>query len=154
MSKKLVLASLTLALSASYSAVALSQAKPEVMVKQRQAAMTLQGKYFGPLGAMAQGKTPYDAKIVARNAGYLDVLDELAWDDFHPSTRDEKTRALPEIYSEQGKFKEAIERFQMEVKKLNTVARNGNGNEAEVKAQIGAVNKSCAACHDDFRRRQ
>jgi len=35
---------------------AVAQAKPEVLVKQRQAAMTLQGKYFGPLGGMAQAE--------------------------------------------------------------------------------------------------
>ena len=50
---------------------ALAQVKPEILVKQRQSAMTLIGKYFGPLGGMAQGKVPFDAKIVQRNAEYL-----------------------------------------------------------------------------------
>jgi cytochrome c556 len=40
------------------SGEALAQAKPEVLVKQRQAAMTLQGKYFGPMAGMAQGRIP------------------------------------------------------------------------------------------------
>ena len=40
---------------------ALAQAKPETLVKQRQAAMTLQGKYFGPMRMMGLGKMPYDA---------------------------------------------------------------------------------------------
>ena len=34
---------------------ALAQMKPDVMVKQRQAAMTLLGKYFGPVAGMASG---------------------------------------------------------------------------------------------------
>jgi len=53
---------------------AVAQVKPEILVKQRQAAMTLQGKYFGQIGPMAQGAVQYDANIVARNAGFLAAL--------------------------------------------------------------------------------
>ncbi|HYN11048.1 MAG TPA: cytochrome c [Burkholderiales bacterium] len=131
---------------------ALAQVKPEVLVKQRQAAMTLQGKYFGPLGGMAQGKVPYDAQVVQRNAGYLDVLTKLPWDGFDPSTKDQKSQALPEVYSDQAKFKEASERLQSEVAKLVQVSKSGDEN--AVKGQIGAVGKSCGGCHDTFRQKQ
>ena len=47
-----------------------AQAKPETLVKQRQAVMTLHGKYFYPIRAMAQGKVPYDGAIVARNPAH------------------------------------------------------------------------------------
>ena len=97
MNKKIFSACLALAVSAGagYATSAFAQAKPEVLVKQRQAAMTLQGKYFGPLAAMAQGKAPYNADVAARNAAFLDVLSQMAWDGFSPSTKDttEKTRA-------------------------------------------------------------
>lgn len=131
---------------------ALAQVKPEVLVKQRQAAMTLQGKYFGPLGGMAQGKVPYNAQVVQRNAGYLDVLTKLPWDGFDPSTKDQKSQALPEVYSDQAKFKEASERLQSEVAKLVQVSKSGDEN--AVKGQIGAVGKSCGGCHDTFRQKQ
>jgi cytochrome c556 len=131
---------------------ALAQVKPEVLVKQRQAAMTLQGKYFGPLGGMAQGKVPYNAQVVQRNAGYLDVLSKMPWDGFDPSTKGEKSRARPEVYSDQAKFKGAAERFQSEVTKLVQVSKSGDEN--AVKGQIGAVNKACGSCHDDFREKQ
>lgn len=130
----------------------LAQVKPEVLVKQRQGAMTLIGKYFGPLGGMAQGRAPFDAKIVQRNADYLAVLTKMPWDGFDPSTKGEKTRALPEVYSNSGKFKEAAERLQSEVGKLQSVAKNGD--EAATKAQIGAVGKACGGCHDNFRQKQ
>ena len=131
---------------------AFAQVKPEVLVKQRQAAMTLQGKYFGPLGGMAQGKVPYNAQVVQRNAGYLDVLTKLPWDGFDPSTKDQKSQALPEVYSDQAKFKEAAERLQSEVAKLVQVSKSGDEN--AVKGQIGAVGKSCGGCHDTFRQKQ
>lgn len=85
---------------------ALAQAKPEVLVKQRQAKMILQGKYFGPLVGMAQGKVPYDAAVVQRNAGFLDNLTRMAWDGFDPSTRGaEHTKALPAVFDDSAKFK-------------------------------------------------
>jgi cytochrome c556 len=131
---------------------AFAQVKPEVLVKQRQSAMTLIGKYFGPLGGMAQGKVPFDAKIVQRNAGYLDALSEMPWDGFDPSTKGEKSRALPALYEQPDKVKEAVQRFQSEVDKLQQVAKGGD--EGAIKAQIGAVGKACANCHDNFREKQ
>ena len=131
---------------------ALAQAKPDVLVKQRQAAMTLIGKYFGPLGGMAQGRVPYNAQVVQRNSGYLDALVKMPWDGFDPSTKGEKTRALPAVFEYQAKFKEAGERLQSEVGKLAQVSKGGDEN--AVKAQIGAVGKTCAGCHDDFREKQ
>ena len=152
MNQNLLAAGLALALGAGFSANALAQAKPETLVKQRQAAMTLQGKYFGPLGGMAQGKIPYDAGVVARNAGYLEVLAKLPWDGFNANTQGEKSAALPEIWKDQAGFKAAGDRLQDEVGKL--VAATKGGNEATVKAQLGAVGKACGGCHEKFRQKQ
>jgi cytochrome c556 len=131
---------------------ALAQVKPDVLVKQRQSAMTLIGKYFGPLGGMAQGKVPFDAKIVQRNADYLAALSQMPWDGFDPSTKNEKSRALPALFEQPDKAKEAAERFQSEVTKLQQAAKSGD--EAAIKSQIGAVGKACANCHDNFRAKQ
>ena len=140
-----------LALGLSAGAV-FAQQKPEVMVKQRQAVMTLQGKYFGPMAGMAQGKVPYNADVVKRNSAFLDNLSRMAWDGFDPSTKDVKSAALPAIYEQQAKFKEAAARLENEAHKLYQVAQSGD--EAAVKAQIGAVGKACGACHNDFRQKQ
>ena len=152
MKRKLVAATVVASVGAAWLVAAVAQVKPEILVKQRQAAMTLQGKYFGPLAGMAQGKLPYDASIVQRNAGYLDVLDKLPWDGFDPRTRDVKSAALPAIWSEPAKFKEAQERLQSEVSKLVSVSKSGD--EGAVKAQIGTVGKACGNCHENFREKQ
>ena len=151
MKKTVIAAGVVIALGA-VGGAALAQVKPEVLVKQRQSAMTLIGKYFGPLGGMAQGKAPFDAKIVQRNADFLAALVEMPWDGFDPSTKGEKSRALPAIWENPGKVKEAIERLQSEVGKLQSVAKGGD--EGATKAQIGAVGKACAGCHDNFREKQ
>ena len=130
----------------------LAQAKPETLVKQRQAAMTLQGKYIGPIGAMVNGKIPYNADVVARNATYLENLSQMPWDGFHESTKGEKSAARPEIWTEPAKFQEAADRLQAETVKLATAARAKD--EAGVKAQFPAVGKACGACHESFRVKQ
>jgi cytochrome c556 len=149
MKKSLLAAGLAVAVM---SGEALAQAKPEVLVKQRQAAMTLQGKYFGPMAGMMQGKVPYDAKIIQRNAGFLDNLSRMPWDGFDAATKDVKSAALPAIWAEPGKWGEAADRLQNETSKLYAVSRSGD--EAAVKAQIGAVGKACGGCHESFRQKQ
>jgi len=152
MKKSFFAAAAAVVLGAGVAQSTFAQVKPEILVKQRQAVMTLQGKYFGPLAAVAQGKAPYDAAAVQRNAGFLDNLSRMAWDGFDPSTRNEKSRVLPAVYDNNAKFKEAASRLENEASKLAALSRTGD--EAAVKAQIGAVGKSCGACHDDFRQKQ
>jgi cytochrome c556 len=129
----------------------LAQAKPEVLVKQRQSAMTLIGKYFGPMGGMAAGKVPYNGDVVKRNTGYLDALSKMPWDGFNANTQDIKSKALPAIYSDAAKFKEAQDRFTGEVSKL--VSTVGGSDEAAIKAQLSAVSKACGGCHENFRQK-
>src|SRR5438552_11030644 len=129
-----------------------AQAKPETLVKQRQSVMTLQGKYFGPMAGMAQGKIPYNADVVRRNAAFLDNLSRMAWDGFDAGTKDVKSAALPAIYEQPDKFKDAASRLENEAHKLYEVSRSGD--EAAVKAQIGAVGKACGGCHESFRQKQ
>ncbi|MDP1537503.1 MAG: cytochrome c [Burkholderiales bacterium] len=129
----------------------LAQAKPDTLVKQRQSAMTLIGKYFGPMGGMAAGKVPYNADVVKRNTAYLDALSKMPWDGFTPGTQEIKSRALPAVYSDAAKFKEAQDHFTGEVTKL--VATVSGGDEGAIKAQLGALGKSCGGCHQGFREK-
>lgn len=152
MNKKLFSAGLALALGAGCALNAFAQAKPEVLVRQRQSVMVLQGKYFGPLAGMAQGKVPYNKDTVVLHAAYLDALSRMPWDGFDPSTKDEKnTHALPAVYTDSAKFKEASERLQTAVR--NLVAVSKTGDEAAVKGAIGDVGKACGNCHDHFRQK-
>jgi len=152
MNKKLLAAGLALALGAGFTLDAVAQVKPETMVKQRQSAMTLIGKYWGPLGGMAAGRVPYDANIVARNAGYLEVLSKLPWDGFDAGTQGEKSAALPEVWKDPAKFKAAADALQSEVTKLVAAAKGGN--EAAIKAALGDTGKTCGGCHNTFRQKQ
>ena len=140
-----------LAIAAGCACSAIAQVKPEQLVDQRLAAMRLQGKYLYPLVPMAQGRVPYDAAIVVRNAGYLDVLIKMAWDGFDPVTKDVKSRTLPEVYSDPAKFKAAEDTMFSEMTKFQATVKSGN--EANIKTAIVDLNKACNSCHDTFRQK-
>ncbi len=149
MSAKLVLGGIALLVGAGYGTAVLAQAKPDVLVKQRQSAMVLQGKYWGPISGMPSGKTPYNAETVVRNAAYLDVLSKMPWDGFVESTKDEKTRALPAVFTDTAKFKNGADALQRSITTLVKVSKGGD--EASVKAAIAEVGKTCGGCHENFR---
>jgi cytochrome c556 len=133
------------------STSAAAQAKPEVVVKQRQAAMVLQGKYFGPMAAMAQDKAPFKADVVAYNASLLDALSRMPWDGFDASTQGVKSATLPAAFTDTAKFKAAQDQFNSAVAKL--VAASKGSDMAATKAAIGGVGKTCGGCHDNFRQK-
>jgi len=151
--KKMLLGGLALLLGvAVFSSAAFAQAKPEVLVKQRKAAMTLMGKYFGPLGRMAQGKAAYNSDVIKRNTAYLAVLDQMPWDGFQASTRDVKSRALPAVFDQPEKFKEAQQKFRAAVDKL--AAASKGVDEDAITAAMKGVGQACGGCHKNFREKK
>ena len=147
--KHLALAA-TLAL-ASLSASAQSFAKPEDAIKYRKASFVVTAAHFGRIGAMAQGKAPFDAKVAAESADIVAGMSKLPWAGFVEGSDVGETKAKPEIWKQQAKFKEDIEKFQQEAAKLAVAAKGGK--EADVKAAFTAVAGACKGCHDDFRNK-
>jgi len=151
MKKTIIAAGMVLALGTGFSLNAFAQAKPEVLVKQRQAAMTLFGKYWGPLGGMNAGKVPFNAKVIARNAGYLEVLSTMPWDGFNASTKGVKSAAMPVVWTDAAGFKAAQDKVQSEMAKL--AAAGKGGDEAAIKKQLAEAAKTCGGCHKKFREK-
>ena len=87
-------------------------AKPEDAIKYRKSALFVMGQHFGRLGAMAQGRVPYDAKAAADNAAVLETVTKLPWTAFGEGTDKGDTRAKPEIWKEPAKFKDAADKMQ------------------------------------------
>jgi cytochrome c556 len=125
-------------------------AKPEDAVKYRKASFTVMAAHFGRLGAMANGRMPYDAKVAADNADVVLALSKLPWAAFGEGTDKGDTRAKPEIWKEAAKYKEAADKMQAEIVKLNTAAKAGNID--ALKVAFGPAAASCKVCHDNFRK--
>ncbi len=149
MNNHLLAVVVVLALGGGIAAEALAQTNPNQLIAQRKGAMNLQIKYYFPLLNMAQGRIPFDAKIVQRNAEYLSVVTQLAWDDFQPHTAgNPNTRAKEDIYKDPAKFKTGIETLQADVQKLVVAARTGD--QSAVKTAAQGVGRTCNSCHEAF----
>ncbi len=125
-------------------------AKPEDAIKYRKAGFNIMAAHFGRLGAMAQGKVPFDAKVAAENADVLAVVAKLPLTAFVEGSDKGETRAKPEIWKEAAKFKEAADKNQAEMAKLVAAAKTGNLD--NLKAAFGSAAPTCKACHDSFRK--
>jgi len=147
--KKTILTLMALSTAAVSFSAAAQFAKPEDAVKYRKAALTVTAAHFGRLGAMAQGKAPFDAKSAADNAEIVASMAKLPWAAFGEGTDGGETKAKPEVWKQNAKFKEAAEKFQTESSKLATAAKSGK--EDAFKAAFTATAGTCKSCHDDFR---
>lgn len=122
--------------------------KPDDAVKYRKAAFTVMGAHFGRLGAMAQGRVPFDAAAAAANAQVVVNLSTLPYAGFVEGTAgSEKGTPKANVWSERAKFDAAAKKMQEEVLKLAAAAKTADG----LKAAFPAAAASCKACHDDFR---
>jgi len=146
--KKSAIAALVLAATA-VPALAQQAMKPEDQIKTRKAAMAVIGYNFGSLGAMAQGKKPYDQAESEINADAVSAVAVLPKRFFGEGTSEgHDTKAKAGIWEHRADFDEKMDKFIAEAQKLPAAARAG---EDALKKQVGDTGKACKACHDDYR---
>ncbi|MEI8030185.1 MAG: cytochrome c [Comamonadaceae bacterium] len=139
------------ALTSSLASTANAQFRtPEAAIKYRQSVMTVQGRaFYGSIGAMVNGRAPYDARAAAESAELVLMLSKLPWIAFGPGTdKGAATDAKPSIWSEPAKFKDLADKMQAEVVKLAAAAKTGNPD--SLKAAYGPARDACKACHDAY----
>lgn len=125
--------------------------RPDDAVRYRQGALNVMGAHFSRLGAMAQGKLPWDAKAVTENVAIVETLHTLPFAAFGPETSKSTSKAKPEVWTDTAKFEKARDNMFAAVSNLVQVSKGGD--EAATKKAIGETGASCKACHDDFRNR-
>jgi cytochrome c556 len=125
--------------------------KPEDAIKYRKAAFTLMAAHFGRVGAMAQGKAPWDAQAAAANMAVVMAVHSLPFTAFGPGTDAGDTRALPVVWSKAGDFKAAADKMSEAMGKLDAAVKTGSLD--NTKAAFGPVGGTCKDCHDDFRKK-
>jgi cytochrome c556 len=123
----------------------------ERAIEYRQALFTLVGGNFGPIGAILQGHAPYNAADVAKHAERVAFLATMADDAFPEISKDGKTKAKPEIWSNKEGFAKALKAFQDSSANLAALVKQDSTDSAAFKAAAGKVGESCKGCHDDFR---
>jgi cytochrome c556 len=125
-------------------------AKPEDAIKYRKSALFVMQQNFGRAAGMAQGKIPFDAKVAAESAAVAEFVSKLPWAGFGDGTDKGDTKADPKIWAEKAKFNEMAEKMQAEMTKFAAAAKTGSAD--NMKAVLGAVQGTCKACHDAYKK--
>jgi len=126
------------------------QTKGEEEVDYRMSLYMVIAGNFHPLGAMAEGKMPFnaaDAKLRAERIAFLvPMLKEAFPAD---SNGVGHTSAKPEIWTDTAGFDKAL---QLLIDKSAALAVAANSGDADkVKAAVQDTGKACKNCHDKFR---
>ena len=123
--------------------------KPEDAVRYRKAGFTLMAAHFGRIGAMVNGKAPFDAAAAASNAQVVEQVGTLPWAGFVAGS-EEGSKAKSDVWTNSAKFKEAADKFRAESVKLTAAAKTGNQD--QIKAAFGATAATCKGCHETFKK--
>lgn len=141
------------ALVAAASAVAQQGPKPEQLIKWRQSAYQVLAWNTGRIKANVDGQYNKDDVVKAANT-IAAIANSGLGALYAPGTETGKgwheTGVKPELFTDK-KAGEVAANFNKEANELAKVA--AVGDLAAVKAQLGKVQGTCKACHDDFRKK-
>ncbi len=125
-------------------------AKPEDAVTYRKAAFQVMAAHFGRIGAMVNGRVPFDAAAASSNAEVVAFASKLPYAGFVEGTgAPEKGRPKANVWTDRANFDAAARKMQDEVTKLAAVAKGGNLD--QLKAAFGTTAGTCKSCHDEYR---
>jgi len=151
MSLKRVLTCVAVCAAAATALPAAAQfAKPEDAVKYRKAAFQVMAAHFGRLGAMANGRMPFDAAAAQANADVVVFVSKLPYAGFVEGTSGTaKGEPKANVWTDKAKFDAGAKAMQEAVVKLQTATKSGNLD--QLKAAFGPAAGTCKDCHDNFR---
>ena len=129
---------------------ALGQGVADV-IKARQQGYKAQGAAFKTINDEMKKGSP-DIAAIRRATKVLTDTATMQYRWFPKGSGPEsgvKTAAKPEIWSDPAGFAAAQKAFQAEAAKLGQAA--AKGDVGAIRPQVGAVGKTCAACHNKYR---
>jgi len=134
------------------AAPAKNAAEAKVAIEARQAHYENIKQTFEPLGAMLKRQLELDAELVATNSTKLVALANEIPVKFAVDTRqfkDTKTSARDAVWASAADFKTKSDALATAAAAAATVAKTGN--KAETLKALGAIGRTCGACHDSFK---
>jgi len=130
---------------------AAKQAKQAIEI--RQAAFTLIGNSFRPIGEASQGKIEYNQADIQSRANRILVLTDFLDHSFPEASNlgDPATKAKAEVWTKKADFDKELKKFKDDVASLVKVAATETTATDAFKASAGAVAKDCKSCHEGFK---
>lgn len=124
--------------------------KAEQTLKYRKSLYQVLAYNFGPMGAMAQGKAPYDAKEFAKRAERVAMIAPLLGESFSADTKGLPNSELKaEMWANRADFDAKMKDLVDRSATLATVAKSGDF--AQSKAAFFDAANTCKACHDKYK---
>ncbi len=149
-----VLRALAVGLAVGLAGQALAAGSPENLVKYRKSVMKAIGGHTGAIAAVVKGEVSFGAHVANHARGIKDM--SLIVPDIFPANSGPMdyadTGALPEIWEQPAKFKQAVTDFQSAAAKLADVAETGDGQ--AIADGLGALGQTCGGCHKPFRQKK
>lgn len=134
--------------------VAVSEVKPEEVIRTRQATFNVIAANVGRIKANLDGD--YQKEDVIKSAGVIQAIGNAGLATlFAPGTDKgvgyHETQIKPEAFNPDNakKLSDAISSFREQADQLVVIA--GIGDKAAVQAQFGKLRGTCKSCHDNFR---
>jgi cytochrome c556 len=125
----------------------------ERAIEYRQAVFKVVAGNFAPLAQNAQGKIELPAAAVRKYAERLAAVADFTRDAFPEISREGKTRAKPEIWSDRVEFDKLVADLNTQSRALAAVTARADAKPEDFKAAVGAVGNACKSCHDKFREK-
>lgn len=122
---------------------------PDQPVTKRQEAFKAMLRTFEPMGTMLRTER-FDADAFARLAQQLNTLRDQPWAHFGADTNYPPTKAKAAVWQKPDEFEAKRVRFVEATDAL--VAAAERRTQADARSAYEAVQNSCKACHNDFRR--
>jgi cytochrome c556 len=145
-----ILALVTVSVVAAGTVQAQGSKEAEQAIAYRKAAYTVLYNNFGPLGAMASGKMPYDAKLFQSRAERVAFMATITPDVFPAVSKSgAPTKAKPEIWDNQAEFTKLMKDLTDKTAALAVASKSGNLD--TIKPAFGAAAQTCKACHDKYK---
>ena len=124
--------------------------KGEQALKYRKSLYQVMAWNFGPMGAMAQGKVPFDAAEFAKRAERVALIAPMLNEAFPAETRDLPHSELKSaMWANRADFDAKLKDLVDRSATLATVAKTGDF--ARSKAAFFDTANTCKACHDKYK---
>ena len=129
------------------------QTKGEAAVDYRQSVYTVLAWNFGPMGAMAQGKVPYNAAEFAKRADRVALLAPFLTEAFPAESQGvTRSKLKAEAWANRADFDAKLRDLIDRSANLAAVAKGGDFEKS--KAAFFDTANACKACHEKFRLKE
>ena len=146
---------ITFLLSAILSSSAFAQ-NAEDIIKYRINIMKSLGNHISIIAANLKGKVSINEDILPHSQSILLTLSSINIEKIFPintqASDSPKTKSLDSIWVEKELFKKSMLQSIEKTKDLVEAAESGNNQ--NIAKSLGALGKSCGACHDKFRKKK